>query len=81
MHSNGNLPGIILPPVMYEEDVRASMVYKMYKMDMYHFLDMYSTKRCMVGVPESMARIWIAQLLTSLQVSEMQENTDNDDLH
>ena len=69
MHSNGEFPGIVQAPVLYEEDVRASMLYKMYKMDLFHFLDMYSDKRRTLGVPESMAKVWLAQLLSSLEVS------------
>ena len=70
MHSNGKVHGIVQPPFMYEEDVRASMLYKMYKMDLFHFLDMYSEKRRTLGVPEAMAKVWLAQLLSSLKVRE-----------
>ena len=55
---------------MYEEDVRASMLYKMYKMDLFNFLGTYSEKHNALGVPEAMDKVWLAQLLSSLKVRE-----------
>lgn len=69
IHKKGNVPGVVLTPIMFEEDVRSSMIYKMYKMDLFNFLGIYCRKHCVAGVPESMAVVWLAQLLSSLRVS------------
>ncbi|GMH56304.1 hypothetical protein TL16_g02103 [Triparma laevis f. inornata] len=68
IHKKGNVPGVVLTPIMFEEDVRSSMIYKMYKMDLFNFLGIYCKKHRVGGVPESMAVVWLAQLLISLRV-------------
>ncbi|GMH88148.1 hypothetical protein TrVE_jg13245 [Triparma verrucosa] len=68
VHKRGNVPGIVSTPIMFEEDVRSSMIYKMYKMDLFNFLGIYCRKHRVGGVPESMAVVWLSQLLSSLRV-------------
>jgi len=66
LHEGGRKLGIIDTPMLYEENIRNTMVYKMYTCDLFNFLHEYCNINKSRGVSEDVAKVWIAQLLVAV---------------
>ncbi|GMI57339.1 hypothetical protein TeGR_g1492 [Tetraparma gracilis] len=61
-------PGLIPTPSFYEEKgIRTTLIYPLFTTDVFNCVSMYCTEHNTPGVPESISRIWLAQLLHAIR--------------
>jgi len=70
-------PGIIPTPLILNQGSRTTLVYRRLKTDFFDFLDTYSRQHRKM-ISESIARVWIAQLLHSLSACVAQKVVHRD---
>ncbi|GMH52788.1 hypothetical protein TrRE_jg1866 [Triparma retinervis] len=66
LHLPSLSPGIIAPPLIYEEELRVTMVYDRHCCDLFNFLGAYCDSSHSRGLPEEAAVLWAAQLLVAV---------------
>jgi serine/threonine protein kinase len=61
-------PGLVPTPTLHEEDgIRNTLIYPLFTMDMFEGLSLYAVENRTAGVSETVARIWLAQLLHAVR--------------